>query len=87
MVRTYSEQIYWQKDTEDGAIRQEVKKRFMDVLREDVQMVGVTEDRERWRTMICESQKKQAMAKEEQEEEDADGGCQSHLYMYLFYVY
>ena len=45
-----------QKDAQDGATRQKVKRRFMDALREDVQIVGGrtedAEDQERWRRMI-----------------------------------
>ena len=49
--------IYWLKDAQNGAIRKEEHMRFIDMVKEDMQIVGVTEDdaedRERWRMMIC----------------------------------
>ena len=43
-------------DAQNGVLRQEAKRKFMGVVREDIQIVSVTkedtEDRERWRTII-----------------------------------
>lgn len=52
--------IYWTKDAADGAARQEKRerpqRRFKDVVNEDIQRVGITEnddrDRVRWKEMI-----------------------------------
>lgn len=48
--------MYWKKEAQDGATRQEAKRRFMDLAREDMQIFGVreeaAEDRERWRRLI-----------------------------------
>lgn len=48
--------LYWEKDAEDGAARREEKRRFMEMVREDMKVVGVTdedtEDGKRWKWMI-----------------------------------
>lgn len=48
--------LYWEKDAEDGAARPEEKRRFMEMVREDMKVVGVTdedtEDGKRWKWMI-----------------------------------
>ena len=52
--------MYWEKDAEDGRARKEetgkAKRRSMDVVKEDIAEVGVTEedtvDRNNWRRKI-----------------------------------
>ena len=36
--------VHWEKNAKDGAARQREKRRLIDVLREDIQVVGVTEE-------------------------------------------
>lgn len=58
MCAEEGEWIYWAKDGKYGAARQEgrLQRSFMDVVKQDVQRVGVTEentrDRVRWRKII-----------------------------------
>lgn len=65
LVQTCVEEIwrvYWEKDGEDGSLRQEEKRKAKEELygrgkRRRIQVVGVTEEdaeeRMRWKQMIC----------------------------------
>ena len=63
--------MYWEKDVGDGAARQEEKRRSVDVVREDMQVAGVTEEdaeaRKRWKRMIRCGDPKREQPKEEED--------------------